>query len=148
MSKTNKSGIQIPENQSKTSMIGLNEVDVNYWNYSVNRQNITDNVTKILLGEHPIATRPLKLLFSQQTACDVLKHKYLITMHVSKVKFLSTYQCPLLKPKAVIGEQVKPTATSGATTRPMSSSIRERTDESALVTELPIWSLSQQSRLK
>jgi len=72
-----------------------------------------------LIGEHPIATRPLKLLFSQHTVCDV--------------------HDPLLKPKAVMGEQVKPTATSGATTRPMSPSIKLRTFWLALVTELQHW---------
>jgi len=73
----------------------------------------------MLIGEHPIATRPLKLLSSQHTGCDV--------------------HDPLLKPMAARGEQVKPTATSGATMTPTSPTIRSRTDWLALVTELQHW---------
>jgi len=72
-----------------------------------------------LIGEHPIATTPLNLLFSQHTCCAV--HE------------------PELKPKAEIGEQVKPTATSGATITPMRLSIILRTPEFAFVTELQHW---------
>ena len=48
--------------------------------------NYKNHATEFLLGEHPIATMPLKLLFSQHTACDVLKQKYLVTMHISEVR--------------------------------------------------------------
>jgi len=70
-------------------------------------------------GEHPIATMPLKVLFSQHTDCCV---------HV-----------PLPTPKVWRGEQVKPTATPGATA--ISRSLRSSlvAPESAEVTELQHW---------
>jgi len=72
-----------------------------------------------LIGEHPMATTPSNLLFSQHTVCAV--------------------HDPLLKPKTVRGEQVRPTATSGPTMTPKSPSILSRMSEFAVVTELQHW---------
>ena len=63
-------------------------------------------------------------------------------------KSLTTYHDPLLKPAAVRGEQVKPQATLGPTTTPTRPTIKSRTSELALVTESPIKTLGQQSRLE
>jgi len=73
----------------------------------------------MLIGEHPIATRPLKLLFSQHTVCEA--------------------QEPGPKPAVLRGEQVRPTATVGPTTRPTSDLTKSCTCELAVVTELQHW---------
>ena len=48
--------------------------------------NIKNHATEFLLGEHPIAKMPPKLLFTQHPSCAGLKQKYLITMHIFKVR--------------------------------------------------------------
>jgi len=70
----------------------------------------------MLIGEHPTAMRPLKLLFVQQTGCDE--------------------QVVPPVPRIVAGEHVKPTTTSGPRTSPRSPRRRAATGLSAVVTLL------------
>ena len=100
---------------------GLDEIDIDCCKHSISKA--FNSVVRFSLGEHPIATRPLNLLLSQHTVCEVLRQKYLInTLYFPST--LSTHQEWAPKPSAPRGWQSKATGTVEATDTPTRSLTR------------------------